>query len=31
MKAALPWVDHFLPAFNAAALTTLVRGLGSLK
>lgn len=27
MKAALPFVDHFLPAFNARAMTTLVREL----
>ena len=27
MKTALPYVDHFLPAFNAAALKTLVRAL----
>lgn len=30
MKAALPFVDHFLPAFDAKSLRTLVRGLGSL-
>jgi hypothetical protein len=28
MKAALPFVDHFLPAFNAKSLQTLVRELG---
>ena len=27
MKAALPYVDHFLPAFNAASLQVLVREL----
>ncbi|MGR9092585.1 MAG: VWA domain-containing protein [Gammaproteobacteria bacterium] len=27
MKAALPYVDHFLPAFNAASLKILVREL----
>lgn len=27
MKAALPYVDHFLPAFNAKSLKTLVREL----
>ncbi|MGE0486511.1 MAG: VWA domain-containing protein [Gammaproteobacteria bacterium] len=31
MKAALPYVDHFLPAFNARALNTLVRELGALR
>ncbi len=31
MKAALPYVDHFLPAFNADALRTLVRELGKLR
>jgi uncharacterized protein len=28
MKAALPYVDHFLPAFNADSLKVLVRDLG---
>lgn len=28
MKAALPFVDHFLPAFNAESLKILVRDLG---
>lgn len=28
MKAALPYVDHFLPAFNAESLKILVRDLG---
>jgi len=28
MKAALPYVDHFLPAFDAKSLQVLVRGLG---
>ncbi|MCC7120413.1 MAG: VWA domain-containing protein [Gammaproteobacteria bacterium] len=28
MKAALPYVDHFLPAFDARSLQVLVRGLG---
>jgi uncharacterized protein with von Willebrand factor type A (vWA) domain len=27
MKAALPYIDHFLPAFNAKSLQTLVREL----
>ena len=27
MKAALPYVDHFLPAFDAKSLHVLVRGL----
>lgn len=31
MKAALPFVDHFLPAFNAKALNTLVRELAALR
>ncbi len=31
MKAALPYVDHFLPAFNAKALHELVRGLKALR
>ncbi|MEX2479848.1 MAG: VWA domain-containing protein, partial [Gammaproteobacteria bacterium] len=31
MKAALPYVDHFLPAFNAAALRRLVAELGALR
>ena len=30
MKAALPYVDHFLPAFNARSLHTLVRALARL-
>ena len=30
MKAALPVVDHFLPAFNGKALQVLVRGLAAL-
>lgn len=28
MKAALPFIDHFLPAFDAKSLHVLVRGLG---
>lgn len=31
MKAAMPYVDHFLPAFDAQALHELVRGLAALK
>lgn len=31
LKAALPYVDHFLPAFDAQALHTLVRGLTAIK
>jgi uncharacterized protein with von Willebrand factor type A (vWA) domain len=31
MKAAMPYIDHFLPAFNAKALHTLVRALGQLR
>ena len=31
MRAALPYIDHFLPAFNAAALHTLVKGLAALR
>ena len=31
MKAAMPYIDHFLPAFNAKALHTLVRELASLR
>ena len=30
MQAALPFVDHFLPAFNGKALQVLVRGLAAL-
>ena len=30
MKAALPYVDHFLPAFNADSLKILVRDLGKI-
>ena len=30
MKAALPYIDHFLPAFNAKALHVLVKGLASI-
>jgi uncharacterized protein with von Willebrand factor type A (vWA) domain len=30
MKAALPYIDHFLPAFNARALHDLVKGLAAL-
>ena len=30
MKAALPFVDHFLPAFNADSLKVLVRELGEI-
>ena len=30
MRAALPYVDHFLPAFNARALHVLVKALGQL-
>ncbi len=30
LKAALPYVDHFLPAFNAKALKTLVQELASI-
>ena len=30
MKAALPYVDHFLPAFNAESLKVLVRELARL-
>lgn len=30
MKAALPYIDHFLPAFNGKALHQLVRGLRAL-
>ncbi len=30
MRAALPYVDHFLPAFDAAAMHRLVRGLRAL-
>jgi uncharacterized protein with von Willebrand factor type A (vWA) domain len=30
MRAALPYVDHFLPAFNGRALHALVRGLSRL-
>ena len=31
MRAALPYVDHFLPAFNAKALHVLVKGLADLR
>ncbi|MEQ9060059.1 MAG: VWA domain-containing protein [Gammaproteobacteria bacterium] len=31
MQAALPFIDHFLPAFNAKALHELVRGLRALR
>lgn len=31
MKAALPYVDHFLPAFDAKALHTLVNGLARIR
>ena len=30
MKAAMPYIDHFLPAFNGRALHTLVKGLSHL-
>ena len=30
MKAALPYVDHFLPAFNAESLKILVRDLAKI-
>lgn len=30
MKAAMPYLDHFLPAFNAKALHELVKGLAAL-
>ncbi len=31
MKAAMPYIDHFLPAFNAKALHVLVKGLADLR
>lgn len=31
MRAALPYIDHFLPAFNAEALHTLVKGLSAIR
>jgi len=31
MKAALPYIDHFLPAFNAQALHELVKGLAAVE
>lgn len=31
MRAALPYIDHFLPAFDGRALHTLVKGLHSLR
>lgn len=31
MKAAMPYIDHFLPAFNAQALHVLVKGLANIQ